>query len=74
MLMKNGDFEINQEQDITILCSLHFLDLVQRYASKVVGLRDGKLVFEGTNEDIGRITDERFKQIYGEEAQRLNVG
>jgi len=66
--------KINQDQNITILCSLHFLDLVQRYASKVIGLRDGKLVFEGTKEDVGQISDERFKQIYGEEAQRLNVG
>jgi len=66
--------KINQDREITILCSLHFLDLVQRYATRVIGLRDGRLVFEGTKEDIGQITDERFKQIYGEEAQRLNVG
>ena len=66
--------KINQEQKITIVCSLHFLDLVQRYATNVIGLRDGNLVFEGTREDIGQITDERFKQIYGEEAQRLNIG
>ncbi len=65
--------KLNQEEGITVLCSLHFLDLVQRYATKVIGLRDGRLVYEGTREDIRQITDEKFKQIYGEEAQRLNV-
>ncbi len=66
--------KLNKEENITVLCSLHFLDLVQRYATKVIGLRDGRLVYEGTREDIRAITDEKFKQIYGEEAQRLSVG
>ena len=62
---------LNRERGITILCSLHYLDLVQRYATRVIGLRDGRLVFEGTGDDIRHMTDEEFKQIYGEEAQRL---
>ncbi len=62
---------LNQERGITILCSLHYLDLVQRYATRVIGLRDGRLVYEGTGDDIRHMTDEEFKQIYGEEAQRL---
>ncbi len=62
---------LNQERGITILCSLHYLDLVQRYATRVIGLREGRLVYEGTREDIRHMTDAEFKQIYGEEAQRL---
>ena len=65
---------LNQEQNITVLCSLHYLDLVQRYATKVIGLRDGHLVYEGTQEQIRNITDAEFKHIYGQEAQRLSVG
>ncbi len=65
--------KLNREQNITVLCSLHYLDLVQRYASRVIGLRDGELVYEGSRGDIRSITDEEFKQIYGEEAQRLSV-
>ena len=61
---------LNQEDHITILCSLHYLDLVQRYASQVIGLREGKLVYQGTREDIRRMTDEQFKEIYGQEAER----
>ena len=67
-----GNLErLNQEDKITVLCSLHFLDLVQRYATKVIGLRDGMLVFRGDAEDIRQMSDERFKEIYGEEAERL---
>lgn len=65
--------DLNQQDGITVLCSLHFLDLVQRYSTRVIGLRAGQVVFEGGKEDIRNITDERFKQIYGEEAQRLET-
>jgi phosphonate transport system ATP-binding protein len=67
-----GNLErINQEDNMTVICSLHFLDLVQRYATRVIGLRDGEIVFEGDSQDIRQLSDERFKEIYGEEAERL---
>jgi phosphonate transport system ATP-binding protein len=66
--------QLNKEDGMTILCSLHYLDLVQRYSTHVIGLRDGQLVFNGTNKDIREITDERFKEIYGEEAERIGAG
>ena len=62
---------LNREDRITVLCSLHYLDLVQRYGTKVIGLRAGKLVYEGSQEDIRKMTDEEFKKIYGEEAERV---
>ncbi|HEX9675197.1 MAG TPA: phosphonate ABC transporter ATP-binding protein [Anaerolineales bacterium] len=61
---------LNQEDKITVLCSLHYLDLVQRYASSVIGLREGQLVYQGSRENIRRMTDSEFKDIYGEEAER----
>jgi len=62
---------LNKEDKITVLCSLHYLDLVQRYGTRVIGLRSGELVYEGTREDIRKMTDEEFKKIYGEEASRV---
>lgn len=62
---------LNQEDKITIICSLHYLDLVQRYSSSVIGLRDGKIVYSGTREQIRAMTDAQFKEIYGEEAERV---
>jgi phosphonate transport system ATP-binding protein len=66
--------ELNRKDGITVLCSLHYLDLVQRYATRVIGLREGRLVYRGSKEDIHRMTDAQFKEIYGEEAVRTSAG
>lgn len=62
--------QLNREDGITVICSLHFLDLVRRYGSNVVGLKDGRVVFQGLPDEI---TDQRFKEIYGQEAERITV-
>lgn len=62
--------QLNREDGITVICSLHFLDLVRRYGSNVVGLKDGRVVFQGRPDEI---TDQRFKEIYGQEAERVTV-
>jgi phosphonate transport system ATP-binding protein len=59
--------QLNKE-GITVVCSLHFLDLVHRYATRVVALKDGLKVFEGSAQEIDR---PKFKEIYGEEAQEV---
>jgi phosphonate transport system ATP-binding protein len=66
--------QLNQEDGISVLCSLHYLDLIQRYATRVIGLRDGRMVYRGSREEIRRMTDEEFKEIYGQEAERVSVG
>lgn len=65
---------LNREDGITVICSLHYLDLVQRYATRVIGLRDGRVVYRGTGADIQKMTDAEFKEIYGEEAERVGAG
>jgi phosphonate transport system ATP-binding protein len=60
--------DINKKDGVTVLCSLHFLDLVHRYADRVIALNEGRLVFEGLP---GEIDDEKFKDIYGREAERV---
>jgi phosphonate transport system ATP-binding protein len=65
---------LNREDGITVLCSLHYLDLVQRYATSVIGLRGGRLVYSGTREDIRTMSDDQFRTIYGEEAVRTSAG
>jgi len=60
--------DINDKDGVTVLCSLHFLDLVHRYADRVVALNDGKLVFEGLPSEID---DQKFKDIYGRDAERI---
>lgn len=65
---------LNQEDKITIICSLHYLDLVQRYSTSVFGLRDGEIVYRGTRDEIRAMDDEEFKEIYGQEAERVGGG
>ena len=66
--------QLNRDDRITIICSLHYLDLVQRYSSSVIGLRDGEIVYRGTREEIRAMTDAEFQEIYGEEAVRVTDG
>ncbi|MGH8958486.1 MAG: phosphonate ABC transporter ATP-binding protein, partial [Acidimicrobiia bacterium] len=59
---------INTDDRVTVLCSLHFLDLVHRYADRAIALNKGELVFDGEPKTID---DDRFKAIYGQEAERV---
>jgi phosphonate transport system ATP-binding protein len=57
---------LNREEGLTVICSLHDIDLVERYATRLVALRDGRLVWGGQPSDFNRDT---FKEIYGEDAE-----
>ena len=63
--------QLNKQDGRTVICSLHYLDLVQRYADRVIGLREGEMVYEGTKKQVQAMTNAEFAKIYGEEAQRL---
>jgi phosphonate transport system ATP-binding protein len=60
--------DINHKDRVTVICSLHFLDLVHRYADRVVALNEGRVVFEGLPQEID---DQKFKDIYGRDAERV---
>jgi phosphonate transport system ATP-binding protein len=61
---------LNEEDKLTILCSLHFLDLARAYADRVIALKDGKVEFDGTPQEIDNA---RFKAIYGEDAVEFGI-
>ncbi len=62
--------EINRDDGITVLCNLHFLDLARRYGTRIIALKEGRLIFDGKPGDIDR---DRFREIYGEEAEEVGV-
>jgi phosphonate transport system ATP-binding protein len=66
--------QLNREDGITVMCSLHYLDLVQRYSTQVIALHDGEIVFQGDNKAIRELTNERFKEIYGQDAEVIGSG
>ena len=53
---------INQELGITTIVNLHDVDLARAYATRIVGLRAGEIVFDGPTAEA---TDEKFMEIYG---------
>ncbi len=62
--------QLNKEDGITVLCSLHFLSLARRYGSRIIALKAGEIVFDGLPKDIDH---ERFREIYGEEAIEVEI-
>ena len=62
--------ELNKNDNITVICSLHFLSLARKYGSRVVALKDGEIVFDGTPKEID---EHKFKEIYGEDAEEVEI-
>jgi phosphonate transport system ATP-binding protein len=57
---------LNRDEGLTVLCSLHDIDLVTRYATRLIALRDGQLVWQGLPGEFDRDT---FREIYGHDAE-----
>ncbi|KYC60387.1 phosphonate ABC transporter ATP-binding protein [Heyndrickxia coagulans] len=53
---------INQELGITTVVNLHFVDLAKAYATRIIGIRAGNIVFDGP---VSEATDDVFADIYG---------
>jgi len=54
--------KINKEFGITIIANMHHVDLALKYATRIIGINDGLVVFDGKAEAI---TDEILVNIYG---------
>ena len=52
---------INEQLGITVIVNIHSVELAKVFATKIIALQDGKLVFEGTPEEL---TDEKLNYIY----------
>jgi phosphonate transport system ATP-binding protein len=61
---------INKQFGTTIICNLHFLSLVRQYSTRVIALKGGEIVFEGSPTVID---DDWFKRIYGDDAIEVEI-
>jgi phosphonate transport system ATP-binding protein len=61
---------INKDNGVTVLCSLHFLSLARTYATRIIALKDGNMMFDGPPTEID---NQRFKEIYGEDAIEVEI-
>jgi len=59
---------INHEDGLTVLANLHHLDVVRAYCDRVIGMRDGRLIFDGTPVDL---TADHVFAIYGVTEEEL---
>ncbi|SDC43175.1 phosphonate ABC transporter ATP-binding protein [Ruegeria marina] len=56
---------IHEEDGRTVIANLHTLDTARRYCDRVVGMRDGRIVFDGLPEQL---TTGVAREIYGADA------
>lgn len=62
--------KVNRELGITIIANLHFLSLVREYGTRVIALKGGEIVYEGSPSSIDEAW---FERIYGVGAKEVHV-
>lgn len=60
--------KLNQEQGITVITSLHQVQMVRRYFVRSIALKDGGVCWDG---HTGDLDDARLSKIYGAAAEEL---
>ncbi len=53
--------KINNEMNISILINIHHVELALNYADRIIGIREGKIVFDGKSEEVN---EEILNYIY----------
>ncbi|MEO1312668.1 MAG: phosphonate ABC transporter ATP-binding protein, partial [Pseudomonadota bacterium] len=53
---------IHEEDGRMVICNLHTLDTARRFCDRVIGMRDGRIVFDG---DPTLLTTGAARDIYG---------
>ena len=65
------DFKkINKEDNITVIANMHHVDLALKYATRVIGIKDGLIVFDGPVKDV---KPEVLTMVYGRELEKDEI-
>jgi phosphonate transport system ATP-binding protein len=56
---------INRDFGLTVICNLHSLELARRYCGRLIGMASGKVVFDGTPQQL---TEHEARRLYGLES------
>lgn len=54
--------KIHEQEGITVICNLHTLDTARQYCDRVIGMLEGRVVFDGAPEALTRAV---VRDIYG---------
>jgi len=60
--------EINRNDGITVMVSLHQVEYARRYCPRTIALRDGEVAYDGPSEAL---THEFLRELYGEASEEL---
>jgi len=60
--------QLNQENGLTLVVSLHNVAIARQYCSRIVALRAGAVVFDGPPESL---TDDHVRDLYGSHSDEL---
>lgn len=62
--------KINEENNIAILINIHHVELALDYAKRVIGIKDGVIVYDGPASEVdGNV----LKTIYGEQLEEISL-
>lgn len=64
------DYLVRVQHDlgITIIVNLHQVDVAMKYADRILGIREGEIVFDGSPSELSK---EKINEIYGTETGEL---
>ncbi|UUD36902.1 ABC transporter ATP-binding protein [Mycoplasmopsis californica] len=65
----DGFLLVNKLDKITVLANLHHVDLALQYADRIIGVREGRIVFDGSSQEVNY---DVLKTIYGDELQEFD--
>jgi phosphonate transport system ATP-binding protein len=54
--------DINRSRGLTVLINLHSIDIARRYCQRIIGMNQGRIVFDGP---VSSLTDRAVAAIYG---------
>ena len=61
MLIMDTFKKLNKQNGITVLINLHDVNLAKKYSTKILGLKDGKVLFY---KDSDKVTKDEFDELY----------
>ncbi|TBW37585.1 phosphonate ABC transporter ATP-binding protein [Siculibacillus lacustris] len=64
-LVMDALLRVNRDFGITVLTNLHSIELAKRYCDRLIGMKAGRIVFDGTPAEL---TDAAVTELYGLEA------
>ena len=59
--------DVSQRLGISVICNLHQIDFAREYAERIIGLSQGRLIFDGPP---SALTDDIINQIYGSRTEK----